>query len=208
MNRTEAMDNVEMKAMRATIRDGVTEILLGAMLLLFGVLFYLETPFAALSVLFPLVLNPLGRLLKRRFVYPRIGYARVARQPHALRGVAIAAVAFVVVVLGGFGVFVLIMGSDRGSSLGLSHFVPALVGAVMAIGPWTVAQTYRLIRWYIFAALFVLGGICLPLFHVATGYEAVSLESAIVGGLALIYGIGLFLTFLRKYPRELPHAAE
>ena len=79
----------------------------------------------------------------------------------------------------------------------------------MAIGPWTVAQTYRLIRWYIFATLFILGGICLPLFHIATGYEAVSLESAIVGGLALIYGIGLFLTFLRKYPREeLPHAAE
>ena len=99
MSQTEPMDHVEMKAMRATIRDGITEILLGAMLLPFGVLFYFETPFAALSVLLPLVLVPLGRLLKRRFVYPRIGYAKVARRSHALRGVGIAAVAVVVVVL-------------------------------------------------------------------------------------------------------------
>jgi hypothetical protein len=203
------MDNVEMKAMRATIRDGITEQLLGAMLLLFGLVFSLAPPLGFLCALFPLVLIPLGSFLKRRFVYPRVGYAKVARQPHAVRGLVIASVVFVVAVLGALGVFSLLLGFDRGSSLWLSHFVPALGGLFLAIGPWTVATTYRLLRWYIFAALFVLGGICLPLLHIATGYEAVSLESAIVGGLALIYGIGLFLTFLRKYPREeLSHAAE
>ena len=209
MNRTEAMDNVEMRAMRATIRDGVTELQLGSLLLVFGVLLYLVMPFAVLGALFPLVLIPIGKSLKRRFVYPRIGYAKVSRQPHAMRGVVIAGVVFVVAVLGALGVFSLILGFDRGSSLWLSHFVPAFGGAVTAIGPWVVAQTYRLIRWYVFAVLFVLGGICLPLFNIATGYDAVALECAVVGGLSFVNGIGLFLTFLKKYPsEETVHAAE
>jgi hypothetical protein len=72
-----------------------------------------------------------------------------------------------------------------------------------------VARTYRLARWYAFAALFVLGGICLPVFHIASGFEAISVESAIVGALSLVYGIVLFLTFLAKYPKgEIEHVAE
>ncbi len=209
MSQSTSMEYVEMKAMRATIRDGVTELQLGSMLLVFGVLLYLVMPFAVLGALFPLVLIPIGKFLKRRFVYPRIGYAKVAQQPHAMRGVVIAGVVFVVAVLGALGVFALILGFDRGSSLWLSHFVPAFASVLFAIGPWVVAQTYRLIRWYVFAALFVLGGICLPLFNIATGYDAVALECAVVGGLSFADGIGLFLTFLKKYPREgFTHASE
>ena len=202
MNPADAIERIEMKAMRVTIRDGITEMLFGAMLLLFGVVFSLVPPFGVLCALFPLVLIPLGGFLKRRFVYPRVGYAKVARQPHAVRGIVIAAAVFIAVVLGTLGAFALILGFDRGASLWLSHFFPALGGLFMAIGPWTVARTYRLMRWYVFAALFVLGGICLPLLNIATGYEAVALESAVVGGLALVHGIVLFLSFLRRHPSE------
>jgi hypothetical protein len=202
MNRADTMRYIEMKAMRATIRDGITEMQLGAMLLLFGLVFSLAPPFGVLCALLPLVLIPLGSFLKHRFAYPRVGYAKIARQPHAVRGIVIAAAAFLAVVLGTLGVFTLILGFDHGAALWLSHFFPALGGLFMAIGPWVVAQTYRLMRWYIFAALFVLGGICLPLLNIATGYEAVALESAIVGGLALIHGIILFLSFLRQHPSE------
>lgn len=209
MSQTKPMNHVEMKAMRATIRDGLTEMQMGALLLSFGVVFSLAPPFGVLCALLPFALIPVGKLLKRRFVYPRIGYAKVEQKPHALLGVGIAGIAFVVLVLAALGIFTLILGFDRGCSLWLSHFVPALAGALMAIGPWVVATTYRLLRWYIFAALFILGGICLPLFGIASGYEAVALESAIVGGLSLIYGIGLFFTFLRKYPdEEFAHVAE
>ncbi|MFC2078808.1 hypothetical protein ACFLSZ_02390 [Candidatus Bipolaricaulota bacterium] len=209
MSQATSINHVEMKAMRATIRDGITELQLGSMLLVFGVLLYLVMPFAVFGALFPLVLVPTGSFLKRRFVYPRIGYAKVARQPHAIRGIVIAAIVFLAVLLTSLGVFALILGFDRGSSLWLSHFVPAFTGAMLAIGPWVVARTYRLIRWYVFAALFILAGICLPLFHIATGYAAVALECAVVGGLSLSYGLGLFLTFLRKYPVEDPsHAGE
>ena len=182
---------------------------MGALLVSFRVVFSLAPHFGILCALLPLVLVPLGSLLKRRFVYPRIGYAKAPRQPHSARGIVIAAVVFVAVVLSAFGMLSLILGLDRGASLCLSHFIPAVVGLMMAIGAWVVAHTYRLKRWYVFAALFVVGGICLPLLHIATGYDAVALKCVIVGGLSLIYGIGLFLTFLKKFRREEPaHASE
>jgi|GEM_PF-1841553 hypothetical protein len=199
MSKTNSIRNVELKAMQATARDGITEMFLGGMLLVFSWLFSLGTPLAAFGALFPLALNPLGKLLKRKFVYPRIGYAKVSQQPHAFRNIGFAAVGFIVFIMASLGVFALILGFARGYSLWLSHFVPAVAGLMMAIGPWVVARTYKLTRWYIIAGLFILGGVCLPLFHVATGYSAVFLESAIVGTFSLLYGIGLFVTFLRKY---------
>jgi hypothetical protein len=202
MDQANTVDRTEMKAMRATIRDGITEMQMGALLMSFGVVFSFAPPFGVVCALLPFALHPLGKLLKRRFVYPRIGYAKVARQPHAVRGIVIAASVFVVILLSALGVFSWVLGFDRGATLWLSHFVPAFWGLLMAIGPWVVARTYRLMRWYVFAGLFVLGGICLPLFDIATGYAAIALEVAVVGGLALVYGIGLFLSFLRGYPSE------
>jgi len=202
MNTKKPIHNVELRAMQTTARDGITEMFLGGMLLVFSWLYSLETPVAVFGALFPLLLNPLGKLLKRKFVYPRIGYAKVARQPHAFRGILLAAVVFVAGIMAAFGVFALIFGRDRGYDLWLSYFIPAVAGLLMAIGPWIVARTYKLSRWYVIAVLFVLCGICLPLFDVATGYTAVFLQSAIVGVFSLLYGLGLFVTFLRKYPRE------
>ncbi|MFC2081867.1 hypothetical protein ACFLSF_00095 [Candidatus Bipolaricaulota bacterium] len=202
MDQINAVDHVEMRAMRATIRDGITEMQMGTLLMSFGVVFSFAPPFGIVCALLPFALYPLGKLLKRRFVYPRIGYAKAMRQPHAVRGILIAASVYVAVMLSSLGVFSWVLGFDRGASLWLSHFVPALVGVMMAIGPWVVARTYRLMRWYVFAGLFVLGGICLPLFNIATGYAAVALEVAIVGGLALVYGIVLFLSFLRGHTIE------
>lgn len=202
MNRAVAMDNAEMKAMRATIRDGITELQLGSMLIVFGVLFYFASHLAALGALFQLLLIPLGKLLKRKYVYPRIGYAKVAQQPHAKRGIFITAIVAIVLILAALGIFVLILGYDPGFPLWRSHFIPSAAGVLMAIGPWVVARTYRLARWYAFAALSVLAGIGLPLLNIATGYAAVGLQSAFVGGFSLIYGVGLFFTFLSKYPIE------
>jgi hypothetical protein len=208
MNRKRQLDDVGTRAMRATARDGITEMLLGLLLLVFGALFYLRTPLAALGALLPLALTPLGRYLKQRFVYPRTGYARPARAPHAVRGIVLVAVASVAGILAVLGGFVLVLGLDRGRTLFLSHFVPAIAGLLMAIGPLTVARTYRLARWYVLAAVLVLTGVALPLSGVSTGYEAIAFQSAMVGGLSLFLGIGLFLSFLRRVPLEAPHVAD
>jgi len=195
-----SLHKVELRAKRAITRDGITEILLGIMLLAYGAAFFFAPQFALLAILLPLPLNWMGRFLKGRYVHPRIGYARAVRADRPFRGISIAAAAFLGGLLGALGVFSWILGFAEGSALWLSHFVPAFAGCLMAIGPWTVAQSYRLARWYVCAALFVAGGIALPLLGIATGYDAISMEAMAIGGLALIYGIGLFVTFVCKMP--------
>ena len=195
-----SLEKVELEARRAVTRDGITEALMGMMLLVYGVALFFAPPLALLAVLLPFPLTWTGRFLKGRYVYPRIGYAKVAKGERPFRGILIVAAMFLVCLLGALGVFSWILGFDEGSGLWLSHFVPAFASCLMAIGPWTVGQTYRLARWYVCAALFVAGGIALPLLGIATGYDAISLEAMVIGGLALIYGIGLFAIFVHRVP--------
>lgn len=200
MHVSKPMDAVQLKAVRTTIRAGISEILLGFVLLVFGVLFYFATPLAAFGALFPVLLNPIAKYLNRRFVVPRIGYAKAVQQPRVARGILTVAVSAIVGLLCALGIFSLIKGFSRGYILWLDYFVPATGGVLMAIGPWVIARTYKLFRWYVLAALFAIGGVAVPLLDIAKGYEAISLESAILGALALIYGVILFLTFLATYP--------
>ena len=202
MKSLERTDRLELTALRATARDGITEILLGLLLITFGALFALETPLAALGALLPFALNPLGKMLKRRYVYPRTGYAKVAKKKGAARGIAMTAVVALAILVGVLGVSIWLLGRERGSSLWLSHFVPAVGGLLMAIGPWTIAWSYRLARWYVLALLFAFGGVAIPLLGIAEGYAAIALQSVIVGGLSFLFGMALFILFLRKTPRK------
>jgi len=201
------LKRAELRAKQAMVRDGIIEMMLGGLLLVFGVLFLLGSPFAALGALLPLGLAPLAKWLKQRFVYPRIGYATVSRGRRSIRGVLFTVCVSVFLLVGTLFGFDWLLGREQGNALWLSHFVPAFWGGFVAIGPFTVGWRLRLLRWYIVAALFLLGGILLPILRIATGYDAISLESAIVGGLTLFYGIGLFVSFLRTYDiAEVPDA--
>lgn len=202
MTRIDRLNDVELRAMRATVRDGIAEMLLGGLLLVLGVLNLIGTPFGALAILLVFGLAPLGNWLKRRYVHPRIGYAKRLQSQQPIRRTMIAVITALLVLVGTLLVLAWSFGRPVGGGLLVSHAVPALWGCIMAIGPSIVARRCRLVRWYVVAALFAIGGILLPILGVATGYDAISLESASVGGLALLYGIGLFVTFVRTHAVE------
>jgi len=213
MTHLDRLERIEQQTKRAMTRDGTTEMQFGLVLVIFGILFYLQTPLAALGALFPIALAPLTRWLRRRLVHPRIGYAAVSKQKAPFRGIFWTAIGAIVVLLAAFGIFAAIAGIDRGRDLWLGYFVPVFGGCLLAIGPWVIARTYSLARWYVAALLFPLGGVVLPIAGIAYGYRALSLELGVVGGLALLYGLALFTTFLRRYPvieihTEESHGAE
>jgi hypothetical protein len=54
---------------------------------------------------------------------------------------------------------------------------------------------------YVWAALFALGGIAIPLFDIS-GYQAVGLLCTVMDLLILVTGAIMFVRFLRKYPAE------
>jgi len=158
------------------------------------------TPFTVFLVF---LLNPLFERAKNRFIYPRIGYVKLREAEGSdPKGIVIGVIGFVVVLLVAVGLFMLLMGKERGWSFWLNYFVPGLSGFMMAIGPFWLGQTYGLKRAYVLAVLFLLGGILIPVLGIATGYAAVGLECSLGGLISLISGTIMFTRFLRKYPLE------
>ena len=82
----------------------------------------------------------------------------------------------------------------------MTYILPPCTGFMMAIGPFWLGQTYGLVRGYVFASIFLLSGIAMPVFGIASGYEAVGLLCTIVGLITLTVGVIMFARFLRKYP--------
>jgi hypothetical protein len=147
--------------------------------------------------------KPLIERVKKRYIYPRIGYVKLPEDPNATgKGIAIAALVFVVLLLGAMGISMLVLGTENGVDFFLTYIVPPATGVMFAIGPYWLGQTYGLLRGYVWAALFVLGGIAMPVFQIASGYQAVGLLSTMMGLLTLTTGTIMFVRFIRKYPAE------
>jgi hypothetical protein len=70
---------------------------------------------------------------------------------------------------------------------------------MLAIGPFWLGETYGVRRGYVFAVLFLLSGIVIPVLGIASGYEAIAFECFLVGVISLISGVIMFTRFLRKY---------
>jgi hypothetical protein len=196
------LDEIKKRANAAALQDGLMEVFMGLFLVFFGGSMTTNVavgiPFIVLAIFFT---NPMIERIKVRYIYPRIGYVKLPPDPKTTgKGIAAAAVLFVVVLLGAMGISMGLKGKDAGLEFFMTYIVPPSSGFMLGIGPFWLGQTYGLFRGYLWATLFVLGGIAMPLFRIASGYEAVWLLCTVVGLLILIVGIVLILRFLLRYP--------
>lgn len=195
------LKEIERRANYAAYQDGLMEIFMGLFLVIFGGALTTNVavgvPFIVLVIFFA---NPLIERIKKRYIYPRAGYVKLPPDPETTgKGIAITALVFVVILLGVMGISMALMGEDAGLDFFLTYIVPPLTGFMLAIGPFWLGQTYGLTRGYVLAALFLLGGIAMPVFRIASGYQAVGLVCTFVGIIALATGITMFARFLHKY---------
>lgn len=197
------LNEIERRANYAAYQDGLMEIFMGLFLISFGGGMAtgskgIPITTALFTIFF---VNPVWKRIKERHIYPRAGYVKLPQEAETNpKGIGIAAVIFVVFLLGSMGVTVWIMGTDQGIDFFMTYILPPSTGFMMAIGPFWLGQTYGLVRGYVFSALFLLSGILIPVFGIASGYQAVSLLCSIVGAVTLTTGIILFTRFIRKYP--------
>jgi hypothetical protein len=197
------LKEIEHRVHQSVFQDGLMEIFLGGFLLVFGASLVMDMKWVALiiSLLVIFLGNPLLERVKSRYIYPRIGYVKLRPEKEAdPKGIAVAAIVFVVILLGSMGLFTLAMGKDRGWALWFRYFLPGSTGFMLAIGPFWLGETYGLRRGYVFAVLFLLSGIAIPVFGMASGYKAVGFECLLVGVVSLISGVIMFTRFLRKVP--------
>lgn len=180
------------------------EILTGLFLFFFGgfqvIRTYLGVLFILLAVFFA---KPFIEHIKKRYIYPRAGYIKLPGDPKATgKGIAIAVVIYIVLLIGAMWISILVMGTENGLDFFLTYIVPPASGFMFAIGPYWLGQTYGLVRGYVWAVLFLLGGIAMPVFQISSGYEAVGLLCTVMGLLILATGTIMFVRFIRKYPPE------
>jgi len=196
------LKEIERRVEQSVFQDGLMEIMLGIFLLVVSASFAtsaISIPFISMFTIF--LGKPILERLKKRYIYPRIGYVKLRPEKEAdPKGIVVAGIVYVVILLGSMGVFHLTMGEERGWAFWFNYFLPASTGFMLAIGPFWLGETYGVKRGYVFAALFLLSGIAIPVLGIASGYEAVGLECLLVGMVSLISGVIMFTRFLRKYP--------
>jgi len=199
------LKEIERRPNYAAFQDGLTEIFLGLFLVFYGGTLASDT--LPIGVVIILVTVFFGKSavegVKKRYIYPRAGYVRLPEDPHTTgKGIGISAVVMVVVLLAVLGISMALLGQRPGVNFFLTYIVPPASGLMLAIGPFWLGQTYGLVRGYVLALLFILGGIAMPVFKIASGYEAVGLLCSVMGLIALVIGGIMFVHFLRKYPAE------
>ncbi len=203
------LQEIERKAQQSFYQDGLLEAFLGFFLLIFGAIF--DSPMrglAGLSVLIVLLFKPAMERIKKRHIYPRMGFVEFPPDDGKdAKGIPVAALIFVIIILGALAVFRWIMGADEGHAFWFTRFFPGFTGLILAIGPWTFAQRFGIKRWYGFAAMFVVGGLALPFLGFESGYDIIALLCAVTGIVMLLSGTAIFARFLHSHPvasEELP----
>ena len=199
------LKEIERRANYAALQDGLMEILMGLFLFFYGGTLATNTlPLGTVLIVVTVFFaKPLIERIKKRYIYPRIGYVKLPGDPHTTgKGIAISAVVMVIALLGALGISMAVLGQKPGLNFFLTYIVPPASGFMLAIGPYWLGQTYGLTRGYVWAILFALGGIAMPLFGISSGYAAVGLLCTVMGVLILVTGIVMFVRFIRSYPAE------
>jgi hypothetical protein len=199
------LKEIERRANQAAYQDGLTEIFMGLFLFFYGGSLATDTlPVGIIFIVFAVFFaKPAIERIKRRYIYPRTGYVKVHEDPNTTaKGIGISAIIMVVVLLSAMAISMAILGQNQGMHFFLTYIVPPASGFMLAIGPYWLAQTYGLIRGYVWAVLFIFGGIAMPIFQIATGYEAVGLLCTVIGLIILIVGVLMFVQFIRQNPAQ------
>ena len=199
------IEKIEKRTVQSFYDDGLFEIALGFIFLVFGGYIFGQTivpegsPLnAVFSVLFVLVIvssgfliNRIVRFLKRRITYPRTGYvAYKKREPSPKRRLAAGIVGGVIAAL-----FTLLAIAPSVKAL-----LPALNGLLGAFAVLLFANKVGLIRFYILAAVSAVIGLAVTAAGVGDS-KGISLYWGLFGAGLIVSGLATLVVYLRKSPR-------
>jgi len=189
---------IERKAWLRTFEHGLWDIAIGLVLLSFGAT--ILSGFYWLSPIWVAALIPSMRDLARRLIVPRIGHVTFMKRRQ--RSTARISLVLFVLALAGGGMFLFTAWSTRGAApewVGWirSHFlvvIGLIWGGALVAGGWA-ADFPRLHTYGALVFLTLLGS------DLSAGYNLGHALTA-VGGLITLIGVGLFVHFVKRYPRQ------
>ena len=186
---------IEKKAYRDSQQDGLMEVMMGLILMIFGGFFY--SPIFAFYIILIIFSGKIVEFIRRRYTHPRIGFVKFHEEnpKDALAGVFLFEFAVIVII------FTLI--SIFGDVKDYSQWVkwsPLFFGMIL-VGPFAhAASRSGSIRYTGYAILSVVLGLFFSLIEFGSGCAGLILYLVLIGAFLFLGGLVIFSQFLRKYP--------
>jgi hypothetical protein len=200
MEQNTQLAEVEKRVNQAVYEDGLVEAFCGLFLITIGTLFQVDPSISGFAVLLIFVFRPVLERAKQRWIYPRSGYMNPIQDKKELAGIVIAGGLFVLLLVGTLLITIQFRGVESGRALFLDYLMPPMVGILLAIGPWWMAQEKHIGRGYVWSGMFIALGFAMPIFQIRGGYAAVGLSCTVVGLAMLITGIVVLVNFVHRHP--------
>lgn len=183
-------------AYRETVGTGLADMLIASFFIIPGIL--IDRPHLAWLYVVPLLLlGPVYRALKRRFLEPRLGRAGLKSEPPGRLLVGITVFAMAAVAL--LGLLLLLLG-DAGDPGQWRRWTPALAGLLFGAGLFHAARRSGLLRYHLLALVSLVGGALLAVSVTAPSYIGLRLYLLAMGVLVFVNGLILFARFTRRHP--------
>ena len=203
-HRVPADVDVQRRAYRALNEDGLVDLGVGLGLsfaaLYIGLWRLAGVNIAAWSGIFPILVMFLLRGLRKRFIYPRIGYAQVRTASPAILLMATLALLLVA------GLVVMTVYARRGVRPP-ADLIPWMLRLFALAGAATLVLMGRrtgLARFYVHSAVILVAALVSAL--VRNPDYGLILLLGLPGLVLLVTGLVLFFTFLRRHPKPIPEA--
>jgi hypothetical protein len=171
---------IKIQTQRTILEDGLLEIMMGIYFILSGI--YLTNKSLIINYLWLPLALVLVEVIRRRYVYPRTGYARLSLSTRDIVGVLLGVIGSIALLTG---IIALIaVGNWRGS-------LPYSLAIVTTIFFWVIAYRFKSLRWYLHGILI----------------GSVILINQVIKIPALVFGLGVLMhriVGIHQFPSQIP----
>lgn len=197
MNEKELLE-IEQVTYRESMKDGLTEFLLGLILIVIpGIM--VEASFVPIFVVFYIIFLPQGiEAFRRKYTYPRIGYVKMREEkpPRLSLGVAVAALL----------IFITIIAVLYSLAIGVidRYFIwkwlPTLFGVIMCGPSLYLKDKTGQNRFYLWGILTAITGVAVSLAPFISAEFSLVIYMLAWGGVFMVLGALRFVFFIRNNP--------
>jgi hypothetical protein len=187
------LDDIERKARRVFKQDGLTILFAGIAFALIAV-FFIDIRLGWVFALGIALAISVPELLRRQFVYPRVGYAKFLQSKGITQHVVAVCLALICLIL--FYAF--------GKVARFNWLMPVYLGTVFSVAALAAARKLGLIVYYVLTFVFLLSGLA-GLSFTMSDYPAGWVVAFQLWGLAVVMvlvGAFQFSRFLHEYPKS------
>jgi hypothetical protein len=189
------LKETEQKTYLSYFEDGIADIVAGLPVFSFGLGMVFDSSLFFVFTWLPIILFwP----LKQAITLPRMGYVKFTpeRQRKISRGMVLLLVAGTISFLLGIVAFLGVQGQLFNLREFMLQYALLIFGAVMAAAFALIAILFEVRRFFVYAVLVFGGWFTSYLLDVEPGVPV-----SLAGGVITLFGLGLLIRFLNKYPR-------